>query len=133
MRQTGSQESSSSSSSNHTYRSQSSQSPASPPSPSPTRSYRQHANPYGSPTSRGATSGSSPTSPRHPCLYPGCLHTSARPYDLDRHMKTHFPEAVSRLDCPYARGGFCRREGERGFTREDHRKEHVRKVHPVRR
>lgn len=45
-------------------------------------------------------------------------------------MKTHFPETVSRLDCPYAGGGFCKREGENGFTREDHRKEHIRKVHP---
>lgn len=69
---------------------------------------------------------------RYPCIFQGCLHTSARPYDLAQHLKSHYPETVSKLECPYARGGFCGREGQRGFTREDHRKEHVRKVHPSR-
>ncbi|KAL8822473.1 MAG: hypothetical protein Q9191_006790, partial [Dirinaria sp. TL-2023a] len=67
---------------------------------------------------------------RYTCLYPGCDYTAARSYDLERHVKTHYPESVERLDCPYARGGFCGRMGARGFTREDHRKEHIRKVHP---
>lgn len=67
---------------------------------------------------------------RYECLYPGCDYTSARAYNLERHVKTHYPEAVVRLDCPYAWGGFCGRKGVRGFIREDHRKEHIRKVHP---
>ena len=55
----------------------------------------------------------------------------ARPYELlDRHMKTQFPEVVPRLDCPYARGGFCGQEGKNGFSKEDHRREHIRQVHP---
>ena len=68
---------------------------------------------------------------KHPCLYPGCPQAFTRPYDLDRHYKTHFPDTVTKLDCPYAPGGFCGREGGRGFTRKDHLAEHVRKVHRV--
>lgn len=43
-------------------------------------------------------------------------------------MRTHY--TVPKLHCPYAKSGFCGREGDRGFIREDYRKEHVRKVHP---
>ncbi|KAL8790691.1 MAG: hypothetical protein Q9213_000539 [Squamulea squamosa] len=56
----------------------------------------------------------------------------ARSYDLDRHMKSHFPDSAGKLDCPYgAKGSFCGRVGEKGFTRKDHRDEHLRKVHKV--
>lgn len=68
----------------------------------------------------------------YPCSYPGCTYTSARPYDTNRHSKTHIPDTVSRLDCPYAGDNFCDRKGERGFTRADHREEHVRNVHSSR-
>ena len=70
------------------------------------------------------------SSARYPCLYPGCGHIAARSYDLEKHVNTHYPETLQRLDCPYAQNGFCGRMGPRGFTREDHRKEHIRKVHP---
>lgn len=67
---------------------------------------------------------------RYSCLWPNCEFTAARAFDLGRHVNTHTPETARRLDCPYARNGFCGRMGERGFTREDHRNEHIRKVHP---
>ncbi|KAL8928034.1 MAG: hypothetical protein Q9172_001089 [Xanthocarpia lactea] len=62
------------------------------------------------------------------CLSPGCTSAFARPYDLDRHMKVHFPAA--RFDCPQgANGSFCKRTGENGFQRKEHLNEHLRKVH----
>lgn len=136
MTPTSSQESNSSTNSSYTRHSHSSHSTASPsqspPStaspPSYTHSYNHHPTTYGSPAPSGSNTGNPP---RHPCLYPGCSHSSARLHDLERHMRTHYSETVPRRDCPYASGGFCGREGKKGFTREDHRKEHVRKVHPV--
>ncbi|KAI4171893.1 MAG: hypothetical protein LQ343_003970 [Gyalolechia ehrenbergii] len=66
------------------------------------------------------------------CVYRGCTRQFARSFDLDRHMKTHFPNAIQKLDCPKgAQGSFCRRVGEKGFTRKDHLDEHLRKVHLV--
>ena len=42
-------------------------------------------------------------------------------------MTVHFPPATEELlDCAYK---WCGRTGEHGFRREDHRKEHYRKVH----
>lgn len=36
-----------------------------------------------------------------PCLHPGCTYASERPYDLDRHMKKHFPSRADDIfDCP---------------------------------
>ena len=70
----------------------------------------------------------SPASPsEYPCLYPNCGHISSRAHDLKRHMTVHFPPAVDELlDCKYE---WCGRTGAHGFKREDHRKEHYRKVH----
>ena len=63
----------------------------------------------------------------YPCLHPNCGHISQRAHDLKRHMVIHFPPAVEELlDCKY---GWCGRTGALGFKREDHRKEHYRKVH----
>ena len=82
-------------------------------------------------TSKSKTGqGTVPNTSRYPCLWPNCEFTAARAYDLGKHLETHTPETSQRLDCPYARNGFCGRMGERGFTREDHRKEHIRMVHP---
>ena len=67
---------------------------------------------------------------QHTCLYAYCGKTFTRAYDLDRHMKIHFPGSVIKLDCPKAaEGSFCGRMGENGFTRRDHMQEHLRKVH----
>ncbi|KAM0795279.1 hypothetical protein BDR22DRAFT_618707 [Usnea florida] len=73
----------------------------------------------------------SPTSPsspsQYPCLHPHCGHTSSRAHDLKRHMTIHFPpDKTELLDCKYE---WCGRTGAHGFKREDHRKEHYRKVH----
>lgn len=48
-------------------------------------------------------------------------------------MKVHFPNSVGKLDCPQGarEGSFCKRVGEKGFTRKDHRDEHLRKVHMI--
>ena len=75
-----------------------------------------------------STSTPSPTSPsEYPCLYPDCGHKSSRAHDLKRHMTIHFPPGVDELlDCKYE---WCGRVGAYGFKREDHRKEHYRKVH----
>ena len=69
-----------------------------------------------------------PSSPsEYPCLYPNCGHISSRAHDLKRHYTVHFPPAVEELlDCKYE---WCGRTGAHGFKREDHRKEHYRKVH----
>ncbi|KAL9000541.1 MAG: hypothetical protein Q9169_000834 [Polycauliona sp. 2 TL-2023] len=77
---------------------------------------------------------SSPTTSKpapYVCVYPGCSRAFARPYDLQRHMKVHFPDSVDKLDCPHGakEGSFCKRVGENGFTRKDHLDEHKRKVH----
>lgn len=64
------------------------------------------------------------------CLHPGCSRAFARMYDLDRHCKTHYPQTTQKFDCPEAvKGSFCGRMGDRGFTRNDHLNEHLRKVH----
>lgn len=34
------------------------------------------------------------------CLYPGCRYTTARHFDLGRHMNNHFPPQGKLLDCP---------------------------------
>lgn len=70
----------------------------------------------------------SPSSPsEYHCLYPSCGHISSRAHDLKRHMTVHFPPAPDELlDCQYE---WCGRTGAHGFKREDHRKEHYRKVH----
>lgn len=70
----------------------------------------------------------SPSSPsEYPCLHPNCGHISSRAHDLKRHMTVHFPPPVEELlNCQYA---WCGRTGAHGFKREDHRKEHYRKVH----
>ncbi|KAI4217831.1 MAG: hypothetical protein LQ349_008996, partial [Xanthoria aureola] len=67
------------------------------------------------------------------CVYPGCDRGFARDYDLDRHIKIHFPSLTTKLDCPQGAkvGSFCKRVGERGFTRKDHLHEHLRTVHFV--
>ncbi|KAI4245821.1 MAG: hypothetical protein L6R40_002349 [Gallowayella cf. fulva] len=97
---------------------------------SPTHTSDQHLKS----SSSSSSSSSSPSSKATPylCLHRGCTRQFARTYDLDRHVKTHFPDAVGKLDCPQgAKGSFCKRVGERGFTRKDHRDEHLRKVHMI--
>ncbi|KAI4185197.1 MAG: hypothetical protein LQ346_005960 [Caloplaca aetnensis] len=66
------------------------------------------------------------------CLYPQCDQAFARSFDLNRHQQTHFPIPAIELDCPKGgEGGFCGRVGDRGFARQDHLDEHLRKVHLV--
>ena len=69
-----------------------------------------------------------PSSPsQYPCLHPHCGHINSRAHDLKRHMTLHFPPTKNELlDCKYE---WCGRTGAYGFKREDHRKEHYRKVH----
>ena len=63
----------------------------------------------------------------YPCLYPKCVHVNSRAHGLKRHMTVHFPPKEDELlDCKYE---WCGRIGAYGFKREDHRKEHYRKVH----
>ena len=77
------------------------------------------------PVSFSDTSPSSPS--EYPCLYPNCGYISSRAHDLKRHYMVHLPPAVEELlDCKYE---WCGRTGAHGFKREDHRKEHYRKVH----
>ncbi|PMD49057.1 hypothetical protein L207DRAFT_20572 [Hyaloscypha variabilis F] len=70
------------------------------------------------------TNASSPTSTRHPC--PHCPSTFARPGDLKRHMKSHFPERHRQYHC---REPGCDRNGRKAFTRRDKWRDHVRGVH----
>lgn len=65
------------------------------------------------------------------CLHAGCRRPFTRSFDLNRHVRTHFPATAQRFDCPKGPGGFCGRIGERAFTRQDHLDEHLRKVHLV--
>ena len=74
---------------------------------------------------------SSPLSPstpsEYPCPHPDCGHISSRTHDLKGHMTVHFPPKEDELlDCKFES---CGRTGAYGFKREDHRKEHYRKVH----
>lgn len=74
-------------------------------------------------------SSSSPdgSSPSYPCLYPECSYAPKRQYDLDRHMKKHFPPNVEDMfDCP---GRGCNRTGLNGFRRKDHMNEHLVNFH----
>ncbi|KAI4237458.1 MAG: hypothetical protein LQ349_001848 [Xanthoria aureola] len=100
------------------------------PTAHPTSSNNTPAQQSKSPSTSTSTRTSKPT--QGICLYPGCPRQFARAYDLERHMKVHFPDPTGRLDCPYAgEGSFCKRVGERGFTRKDHWSEHLRNVHMV--
>ncbi|KAL8843597.1 MAG: hypothetical protein Q9170_000101 [Blastenia crenularia] len=63
------------------------------------------------------------------CLFPNCSRQFARSFDLARHMKWHFGGLNEKLDCPHAQESLCGRAGDKGFTREDHLNEHLRKVH----
>ncbi|EXJ95744.1 hypothetical protein A1O1_00868 [Capronia coronata CBS 617.96] len=74
-----------------------------------------------------------PPSPRDRpcCLYPECrdehnnpTHFFSRNADLKRHIKSRH-EGVY-LDCVVRE---CNRKGTNGFTRKDHRAEHIRNVH----
>ncbi|OAX82047.1 hypothetical protein ACJ72_03604 [Emergomyces africanus] len=63
---------------------------------------------------------------RYVCMYPRCESSFSRSADLSRHYPTvHFPESV-RLNCPKPK---CSRQGEQGFTRQDHLNEHLRQYH----
>ena len=61
------------------------------------------------------------------CLHPGCEFQTKRQYDLERHQKSHFPPDKE-FDCP---GRGCGRQGKNGFSRKDHLREHLRKVHAI--
>ncbi|KAL6721347.1 hypothetical protein ACLMJK_000450 [Lecanora helva] len=84
------------------------------------------------PSSRTKSTSSSSATPNGPppgytCLYPGCPHVSTRSFDLERHMKKHYPiPAEDKFDCP---GRGCGRTGEHGFDRKDHMIEHLRNYH----
>lgn len=105
------------------------------PHPPPILSHQTPHSPFLPPQNRFPSSASTSTGTSKPpqgiCLYRGCTRQFARAYDLDRHMKVHFPESTNKLDCPYAGEGSCKRVGERGFTRKDHRDEHIRNVHMI--
>ncbi|KAL8915002.1 MAG: hypothetical protein Q9171_000442 [Xanthocarpia ochracea] len=64
------------------------------------------------------------------CVSPGCTRQFARPYDLDRHMRSHF--TAPKFHCPHAAdGSFGKRFGVDGFSRKDHLNEHLKKVHMI--
>ena len=77
---------------------------------------------------RTSSSSSSPKSGAQlHCLHEHCEYQTKRPYDLARHLKTHFPaQPGEKFDCP---GRGCGRIDEHGFDRKDHLREHLRKVH----
>jgi hypothetical protein len=65
---------------------------------------------------------------RYICLYAYCNASFHRPYDLDRHLKKHFPLAGQIYGCP-ADG--CPYKGAYGFQRYDKFMEHCRKSHRI--
>jgi hypothetical protein len=68
----------------------------------------------------------SPNSTRHPCPHPHCDSIFGRQGDLRRHAKIHFPERHQKYHC-WEPG--CDRNGQKGFTRRDKWRDHVRRVH----
>ncbi|KAL8876131.1 MAG: hypothetical protein Q9198_005617, partial [Flavoplaca austrocitrina] len=70
-----------------------------------------------------------PTTNPYVCAFPNCTRSFARPYDLNRHVKVHFP--ADKHDCPQGlrSDSLCKRVGEHGFSRRDHLFEHMRRVH----
>ena len=61
------------------------------------------------------------------CTYLGCSRTKpfARKGELDRHMKSHGPPE---FDCPVPG---CKRQGDKGFSRKDKLRDHVRRGHKM--
>ncbi|KAH6720652.1 hypothetical protein BKA61DRAFT_238086 [Leptodontidium sp. MPI-SDFR-AT-0119] len=90
-------------------------------SSSPETSFSSTSTTSPTPSSANAPS---PNSTRHPCLH--CHSTFARQGDLRRHAKIHFPERHRKYHC-WQPG--CDRNGWKGFTRRDKRRDHVRGVH----
>ncbi|KAI4261663.1 MAG: hypothetical protein L6R42_003141 [Xanthoria sp. 1 TBL-2021] len=92
----------------------------------------RHVSAYPTPPVSAPSSMDNPASTNKPkpkpyaCLHPGCSCRFARSSDLDQHTRSHVPVFLNKLDCP---SGFCGRIGDRGFTRQDHLNEHLRKVH----
>lgn len=64
-------------------------------------------------------------SPRYPCLMPNCEGVFTRAADLDRHYTTVHRQG-GLIDCRHV---WCGRTGDRGFSRRDHYREHLREVH----
>ncbi|MCJ1338921.1 hypothetical protein MMC09_004210 [Bachmanniomyces sp. S44760] len=60
------------------------------------------------------------------CLTPNCTSKAVftRAADLDRHMQT--VHIATKMDCPHQ---WCGRQGQHGFTRKDHLRDHLRQVH----
>ena len=81
-------------------------------------------------TAKAASGTGGDSAHRYHCLYPGCSYAPKRQYDLDRHMKTHFPPPPEGelYDCP---GKGCGRTGRLGFRRKDHMNEHLSSYHMV--
>ena len=63
------------------------------------------------------------------CNYPDCLSAASgsgftRHADLDRHMKSVHSSTL--VDCPFK---WCGRTGQKGFSRQDHLREHLARMH----
>ena len=58
------------------------------------------------------------------CIVKDCEYSSSRAYDLERHMNIHSKQ--KKYPCEYK---WCGRDDNNPFSREDHLKEHLRKVH----
>jgi hypothetical protein len=72
------------------------------------------------------TNAPSPNSTRYPCPHQHCHSIFGRQGDLRRHTKIHFPERHRKYHC-WEPG--CDRNKQRGFTRRDKWRDHVRRVH----
>jgi hypothetical protein len=85
-------------------------------------------------TPRSTAAPSTPITHTRPhCAHPDCLDASGavvkfftRKADASRHRRTQHEDA--KFDCPRNR---CPRKGANGFTRNDHRNEHLRTMHGV--
>ncbi|KAF1809723.1 hypothetical protein P152DRAFT_402557 [Eremomyces bilateralis CBS 781.70] len=70
-----------------------------------------------------------PISKPFPCPYPSCATSYHRKADCRRHVTAvHERHNLTLVDCTVAK---CGRRGRKGFTRLDHRTEHLRNFHKL--